>query len=237
MNITNAFPTYQVFEQAGVASVAGVMLKLVFAKSRNGEQAFHVRNEISDVAGMYGGRWESARVASEAIAWMFSRGLVCQSPGADIGWYILTREGIRAAGVSDFAKWSADRELPEALLHPAIASECITSFRAGKYDTAVFEAFKALEVAMREGSGCGHDLLGVKLAARAFHPEDGPLTDMLAEGGERTALMNLMTGAMGYFKNPQSHRKVDLSGWEAREMLVFASHLYRIVETRSLAPN
>jgi uncharacterized protein (TIGR02391 family) len=125
--------------------------------------------------------------------------------------------------------------LPESLLHPQIAAECMTSFRAGKYDTAVFEAFKALEVAMRSGAQLGHELLGTKLAARAFNPEDGPLSDAGQEGGERQALMSLMTGAVGYFKNPQSHRKVDLTAWEAREMLVIATHLYRIVEARAFA--
>lgn len=41
--------------------------------------------------------------------------------------------------------------------------------------------------------------------------------------------------ALGYFKNPQSHRKVDLSAWEAREMLVIASHLFRNVEAGTFA--
>lgn len=236
MNIRTAFPTVDELELAGVASVAGALLKTLLSKTHNGERAFHVRNEIGEVQGLYEIKaWEAGRAASEAFTWLQARGFICQSPASDIGWLILTREGLKAAQVHDFPAWSADRDLPESLLHPQIAAECMASFRAGKFDTAVFEAFKALEVAIRNGAKLGHDLVGTKLATRAFNPEEGPLTDQGQDGGERQGLMNLMTGALGYFKNPQSHRRVDLRASEAREMLVFASHLMRIVEARAFS--
>lgn len=235
MNVRTAYPTSEALEKAGVAAVAGVLLKTLLAKSSNGERSFHIRNEIGEIQGLYEIRaWEAARAASEAFGWLQARGFICQAPASDVGWCLLTRDGLKAAHTHDFPAWSAERDLPESLLHPQIAAECLASFRAGKYDTAVFEAFKALEVAMRNGAGLGHEFLGTKLAARAFNPDDGPLTNRDQEAGERQALMNLMTGAVGYFKNPQSHRKVDLAAWEAREMLVIASHLFRIVEIRTL---
>jgi hypothetical protein len=44
--------------------------------------------------------------------------------------------------------------------------------------------------------------------------------------------MNLMTGALGSYKNPQSHRHVGLEAAEAREMILIASHLFTIVDSR-----
>lgn len=82
----------------------------------------------------------------------------------------------------------------------------------------MFEAFHRLEIATRATARLGDDLVGMKLAARPFHPEDGPLTDSSAEAGERQALMNLMCGVLGSYKNPQSYRHVGLDAPEAREL-------------------
>lgn len=103
------------------------------------------------------------------------------------------------------------------------------------FDNAVFEAFKTLEVAIRRAAGLGDEFIGTKLTARAFNPEDGPLTDRSAEAGERQALMNLMSGAIGSYKNPHSHRKVDVGPVDAKEMIIMASHLLGIVDSRSPA--
>jgi uncharacterized protein (TIGR02391 family) len=106
-------------------------------------------------------------------------------------------------------------------------------FLQGRYDLAVFEAFHRLEIGMRTASKLGDEWIGTKLACRAFNPEGGPLTDKNSEGGERTALMNLMSGALGSYKNPQSHRHVGLEAAEAREMILIASHLLKIVDSRT----
>lgn len=44
----------------------------------------------------------------------------------------------------------------------------------------------------------------------AFSPENCPLTDMEAEGGEKLARMELFAGAIGSYKNPHSHRDVNM---------------------------
>jgi hypothetical protein len=65
---------------------------------------------------------------------------------------------------------------------------------------------------------------------RAFDVDDGPLTDMTSPRAEREALAHLFSGAIGCYKNPHSHRDVELSFNEAFEMLLVASHLLQVLD-------
>ena len=173
------------------------------------------------------------QACSEAWSWLEINELICQTFDDNYGrWYCPTR---RAAQINDRQSVKAliaASELPEHFLHPLIALHSRSLFLQARFDSAVFEAFKTVEVEMRSIAKLGNELVGTKLASRAFDPKDGPLTDLEAEMGEREALRNLMVGALGTCKNPSSHRRVALTADDARAMLMFASFLLNVINRR-----
>jgi len=90
--------------------------------------------------------------------------------------------------------------LPKNSLHPIIATAVWSNFIIGKYDIAVFEAFKEVEVAVRTLRGFQLTDLGTDLMSKAFKADTGPLTDMALPQSERNSMLLLFMGAIGLFK-------------------------------------
>jgi uncharacterized protein (TIGR02391 family) len=180
--------------------------------------------------------WLMQRV-SEGMQWAQQMILVVPDLSQAVGsWYVLSRSGAEFDPGVDIERLTLERLLPEFLLHPAIRAASIEIFRIGKYDAAVFEAFKTVENAIREAAEFPADAHGMPMAAKAFNSETGPLAVPGDPPGERQAMQQLMAGAVGVFKNPRSHRNVDLADpIEAAQMLIIASHLLQIVDSRNQA--
>lgn len=168
---------------------------------------------------------------AEGWNWLIREGLIAAAPGDTYGWHFITRRGKQLKNREGVASYSSLVLLPRGLLHPSVLKCCWSAFMRGEYDTAVFQAFRELEVSIRSAGEFSADDIGVALVQKAFGIT-GSLTDTLAPPGERVALLNMMAGAIGSYKNPHSHRRVQLRADEASEMIVLASHLMKIVETR-----
>jgi len=180
-------------------------------------------------------RAEVGQAVREAWQWLVGAALLIPSPG-QAGAFSLSRRADRIARAPDPVRAHAPRTLRRESLNAAIREDVWSLFQRGRFDTAVFEAMKGVEVAVRTAAGLGNEMVGLKLMRAAFHPETGPLTDYGVEGGERHARSDLFAGAMGSYKNPQSHRHVALSDPdETAELILLANHLLRIVDERGRA--
>jgi uncharacterized protein (TIGR02391 family) len=172
---------------------------------------------------------------NETWAYLSREGYIMPAPDTNgrNGWMVLTSDGERVGSQEDFDRVRVARAFPKSLLHDSIAKKVYSAMMRGELDEAVFAAFKAVEVAVREAGGYETTDIGVPLMRKAFDSKAGPLTDLTQPEAEREALAHLFAGAIGSYKNPHSHRTVNLSdAREAQEQVLLATHLLRIVEAR-----
>jgi uncharacterized protein (TIGR02391 family) len=159
-------------------------------------------------------------------------GLIAEMP-TKAGWYFITDKGKTIRSREDLNSYRASRMLPKYLLHPIIAKKVESAFQNAEYDTAVFQALREVEVATRNASGFSPTDISAGLMRKAFDPKTGPLRDEAAIDLEKTAIAEMFAGLIGAYKTPRSHRHVVLDATEAAEIIIFASHLLKIVDARA----
>ena len=177
----------------------------------------------------------------EAWQWLEREGFVARRPtnlprGAGLSstnTYFVTRRGKKIETLEDYESYRKADLLRKHQLHPIIADKVWRIFAQGSYGTAVLEAFKQVEIAVRKVGGYADTDYGTNLMGKAFHTDNGNLTDENQQDAEKQACLLLFSGAIGYYKNPSSHREVEFNPEEAAEIIILASHLLRIVNTRA----
>jgi uncharacterized protein (TIGR02391 family) len=166
---------------------------------------------------------------SDAVAWIQARGIVGPVAGGG-SWERLTTDGRKVAQDASALAFIAAQERLAGTLDRALEQKVRPLFSLGDYETACFAALKEVEIAVRAAAGLGHGVIGVNVMRQAFNPKGGALTDEDAEGGEQVAIMELFSGAIGAFKNPNSHRSVDYDdAVEAAEIVQLSDLLLRIL--------
>lgn len=169
---------------------------------------------------------------AEAWGWLAAKVLISTKGGSyDFHDFHVTRAGLEALdrGLAYVrASIRLDVDLVEAL-----EQKVRPQFLLGDFELAAFAAMREVEISVREQAGLGTDLLGVALMQNAFR-DGGPLHAPDIHAAESVAQMNLFAGAMGLFKNPPSHRRVDYQDpVEASEVILLADLLLRILRRQA----
>jgi len=148
--------------------------------------------------------------------------------------YYPTKKGFQVPE-REFAKvvkrWTI---IPSAYMHPEIMDRSFELMAKRQFESAVLQAYKCIEVKIREITNSSKDELGVRLIRKSFDPQKGKLTNFDLPVGEREALSNYIAGAYGLYKNPCSHRDVKMGFYEAFEKIVVASNILKIIEESTM---
>lgn len=146
---------------------------------------------------------------AEAISWLVTQGLLVPDPGQPSpGFYVPTRRAQSLKTRIDVDAFRKGRILPSELLPTLFAEKVVPLFRRGDRDTAVFQAFKEVEVAVRntanaKGAVYANSEVGTPLMRKAFHPDTGPLADKALVAAEREVAEKLAAFDKHWAKPPQ----------------------------------
>lgn len=147
------------------------------------------------------------------------------------GYRVPSGMGKRAYAGTDYSGVRMRSKFSRDMFHPALPDAAWNAFGVGDYDTAVFEAFKSLEVAVRTKGSFASTDFGAALMKKAFDPDTGPLRDNAAPRPRRVARCELFTGAFGEIRNPKGHNDPAITDTLiAVEELMAAGVLRRIVD-------
>ena len=234
--LADFFPPPEIILQLQSEELAIPLLKSLISEEEAGRDVNLTRgNYMGLVIGQQlGGEYQNEvqKNITEAWSWLEREIMIAPRPQMGGGSTIyVTGRGKELVQQEDINVYIRSNIISRGALDPKLTSKVQHLFLRGDYDTAVFAAFKEVEVRVRKQASLPSSSLGTTLMTEAFKSEGGKLTNPQQIPAERQATMNLFTGAIGLFKNPSSHREVN---WEepaeCAELIYLANHLLRIID-------
>jgi hypothetical protein len=142
---------------------------------------------------------EVVMALKEAWGWLQSAGLLVPEDN----WCFLSRRARKLTNLDEFRNYQNARLLPKEQIHPLIAARVYPAFLRGEYDTAIFQAFREVEIAVRDAAKISQDTTGKTVMTEAFRVSPpGPLTDQSIPNAEQQAMLSLFCGAIGFYRKP-----------------------------------
>lgn len=206
-------------DQLGLLILDGMSAEQQAGSSSN---RWNILNEAHNA-----GRQRSARFLSEALQWLESKGLVAPAgQNSERDWIVVTRRGVEVLTSGLDGVLAAERL--DVDLHPRL-DNVRRQFLIGEYEMAVLKGLREVEIRIRELSGLD-GLVGRALVQQAFG-KAGVLRDQTEPPAEQDSLMELLSGALGLFRNPPAHREVQFDDpMHAAEVIITASLLMRLLD-------
>lgn len=197
---------------------------------------------ISSIAEVFE-KADEAKIA-EVLQNLKAKGLVyVEKFGDNWNFYALDR-GLLVSAIHNFkqnrfAGFKFDRETVNSLydalrLHPRIRKASESLFKTGHYAQAIFEAFKSIEVVVKEKSET-NDKDGQTLMADVFNETQPKLRlnqmQTTSERDEQIGFKFIFMGVMTGIRNPKAHDLVEQKNpYRTLEYLALASLLAKRVE-------
>lgn len=234
--LADFFPPPEIILQLQSEELAIPLLKSLISEEEAGRDNNLTRGNYMGLAisQEFGGEYQSEVLKSITEAWCWLEREIMIAPRPQLGGggiIYVTGRGKELAQQEDINAYIRSNIIPRGALDPKLTSKVQHLFLRGDYDTAVFAAFKEVEIRVRKRASLLSSSYGITLMREAFKPEGGKLTNPQQIPAERQATMDLFAGAIGLFKNPSSHREVNWEdAAECAELIYLANHLLRIID-------
>ena len=207
--------------------VAPLLLEYLCQDPQPSLKLYTLLNLGSDMYTYAGTKYQEVFTAlAEAWVVLQREGLLALEPNpSSPESFFITKRGRSLQNKADYQAYRKGSLLPSESLAPVLGIQVRSLFLKGDYDTAVFRAFKEVEIRVRQKCGFPDDEIGTLLMRKAFDAGNGPLSDKTRPEAERQATAHFFAGAIGLFKNPSSHRNVSFTAEEAADLIRLANYL------------